>query len=324
MIVTVTPNPAIDLTYHVDAFRAGESLRVDGAGMRAGGKGVNVARVVAGFGEPVLAIATAGGASGREFADDLQSSGIAHRLVPVTSSTRRTVAILDRASGATTILNERGGALSDAECDALAAAAREALLGYRRGEPGHDDRVLDDRYGDRPACLVVSGSLPPGMPDTFCADLVRFAHEAGVPAVVDAVGAALLAAASAGADVVKPNSAELSLTTGVTDPIAGARILLEHGAGLALVSLGADGMLAVTPEKALHARLPRPLEGNPTGAGDAAVAAVAVHLAQGDEDLLAMLERATAWSAAAVLRPLAGEIADGAAQLQHLVTTTDA
>jgi fructose-1-phosphate kinase PfkB-like protein len=162
------------------------------------------------------------------------------------------------------------------------------------------------------------------MPDTFCADLVRFAHEAGVPAVVDAVGAALLAAASAGADVVKPTSAELSLTTGVTAPIAGARILLEHGAGLALVSLGADGMLAVTPEKALHARLPQPLEGNPTGAGDAAVAAVAVHLAQGDEDLIAMLERATAWSAAAVLRPLAGEIADDAAELQHLVTTTDA
>lgn len=329
MIVTVTPNPAIDLTYQVDTFLAGESLRVDRAGMRAGGKGVNVARVVAGFGEPVLAIATAGGASGREFADDLRASGIAHRLVPVTAATRRTVAILDRATGSTTILNERGGALSDAECDALAAAAREALLGYprdepARGEPARGDRVFDDRRRGRPGCLVVSGSLPPGMPDTFCADLVRFAHEAGVPAVVDAVGPALLAAASAGADVVKPNSAELSLTTGVTDPIDGARILLEHGARLALVSLGADGMLAVTSEKALHARLPRPLEGNPTGAGDAAVAAVAVHLAHGDDDLLAMLERATAWSAAAVLRPLAGEIADDAAELQHLVTTTDA
>jgi hexose kinase, 1-phosphofructokinase family len=304
MIVTVTPNPAVDLTYHVDAFLPGETLRVDGAASRAGGKGVNVARVARQMGERVVVLATAGGATGSEFADDLTASGLDHRLTAVAGPTRRTVAIVDRASGATTIMNERGATLAAAECDAFASTVRDALAQAR--------------------CLVVSGSLPPGAPDTFCAELVRHAHRAGVPTVIDAVGPALVAAARAGADVIKPNRAELFETTGITDPVAGARTLLEHGAGVALVSLGGEGMLAVTRARALHARLPQPLHGNPTGAGDAAVAAAAVGLSRGDDDLRSLLVRATAWSAAAVLRPVAGEIADDVTELERLIDVVDA
>jgi fructose-1-phosphate kinase PfkB-like protein len=77
-----------------------------------------------------------------------------------------------------------------------------------------------------------------------------------------------------------------------------------------LLSLGADGMLAVTASEVLHARLDAPLAGNPTGAGDAGVAACAVLYADGIRDPETILRRATAWSAAAVLMPLAGEISD--------------
>jgi fructose-1-phosphate kinase PfkB-like protein len=86
-------------------------------------------------------------------------------------------------------------------------------------------------------------------------------------------------------------------------------VLLDAGAGLVLVSLGADGMLAVPRAgDPLHARLDRPLRGNATGAGDAAVAAVATLLSSGVDDPALLLRRATAWSAAAVLAPLAGEL----------------
>jgi len=304
VIITVTPNPALDLTYHVDAFEAGASLRVDTARVRAGGKGVNVARVARQAGERSIAIAAVGGPTGREFADELKTSGLDHVLVPASGATRRSVAVVDAASGETTIMNERGAPVTADDRAALASAVRASLPGAR--------------------CLVVSGSLPPGMPTAFCAELVREAHDAGIPVVVDAVEDALVEAARAGADVVKPNRAELRATTGLADPIAGARVLLKHGARLALVSLGAEGMLAVTRDAALHARMPQPLDGNPTGAGDAAVAAVAVSIVTGDDDLRSRLVRATAWSASAVLRPVAGELADNFRDLEHNVGVMDA
>jgi fructose-1-phosphate kinase PfkB-like protein len=140
---------------------------------------------------------------------------------------------------------------------------------------------------------------------------VTTARARGVSSVIDTSGPGLLAAADAGATVLKPNVHELAEATGNDDPVRAAGILIQRGAGLVLVSLGEEGMLAVSatePSRPWRARLPRVLAGNPTGAGDAAVAAVAVCLATGIHDTEAILRRATAWSAAAVLMPLAGEI----------------
>jgi fructose-1-phosphate kinase PfkB-like protein len=92
-----------------------------------------------------------------------------------------------------------------------------------------------------------------------------------------------------------------------------------------LVSLGEDGMIAVDardPNQVYHARLPRALDGNPTGAGDAGVAAVAQCVADGVSDPLVILRRATAYSAAAVLMPVAGEIADNYRELELLLQVT--
>jgi fructose-1-phosphate kinase PfkB-like protein len=91
--------------------------------------------------------------------------------------------------------------------------------------------------------------------------------------------------------------------------VTAARSLLAHGTRLVLLSLGGDGMLAVTGDPVvLQAQLPEVLAGNPTGAGDAAVAAVACALARGVEDPAELLRVAVAWSAAAVLEPIAGTI----------------
>lgn len=288
MILTVTPNPAIDLTYRVAALEPGETHRVAAPAARAGGKGLNVARVIAQTGGAAFALTTAGGAPGLRLADDLEASGLPSELVPVSAPTRSSVAIVDEGSGVTTIFNETGGALSPAEWRVLAEAV--------------------ERLAVPATALVGSGSLPPGAPDSFYADLVEAARRRGIPSVIDATGLPLLAAAEAGADVLKPNRRELADTVGIDDPVEGARALLAAGARLVLVSLGSEGMLAVSTTGVSGARLPQPLAGNATGAGDAAVAAVALSLAAGIDDPALLVRRATAWSAAAVLAPLAGEL----------------
>jgi 1-phosphofructokinase family hexose kinase len=300
MIVTVTPNPALDLTWHVDHLTFGGSHRADAGVARAGGKGLNVARVAHGQGAAVVALATVGGGSGVEFAAELTASGVPHALVEVAGATRRSIAVVDEERGDTTIVNERGVSPADPEWAALLA-----------------------ENGDRlptASVLVISGSLPPNAPEQLLPVLIGVGRDAGVPVIVDTSGPALLQAADAGASVLKPNAAELAEATGIADPIDGARSLIDRGVELVLLSLGADGMLAVTASGALHARLDAPLAGNPTGAGDASVAACAVLLAEGERDTELILRRATAWSAAAVLMPLAGDVSDTWPEIEARVT----
>ena len=288
MILTVTPNPALDLTWRVERLVEGGTHRADAGAARAGGKGLNVARVAHAEGAEVLAVTTLGGRVGEEFTAELIASGVPHALVPVAAETRRSIAVVDESLGDTTIINERGVNPTDVEWAAVLAEVVERLSGAR--------------------VLVVSGSVPPGAPESLIPMLIAVGKDAGVPVIVDTSGPALLRAADAGATVLKPNAAELVEATGVADPVEGARSLIARGAELVLLSLGAEGMLAVTATALVHARLDEPLAGNPTGAGDAGVAACAVLYADGVRDPEQILRRATAWSAAAVLTPLAGDI----------------
>jgi 1-phosphofructokinase family hexose kinase len=288
VILTVTPNPALDLTWRVERLVEGGTHRADAGAARAGGKGLNVARVAHAEGAEVLAVTTLGGRVGEEFAAELIASGVPHALVPVAAETRRSIAVVDETLGDTTIINERGVNPTDVEWAAVLAEVVERLSGAR--------------------VLVVSGSVPPGAPESLIPMLIAVGKDAGVPVIVDTSGPALLRAADAGATVLKPNAAELVEATGVADPVEGARSLIARGTELVLLSLGAEGMLAVTATALVHARLDEPLAGNPTGAGDAGVAACAVLYADGVRDPEQILRRATAWSAAAVLTPLAGDI----------------
>ncbi|WP_350350566.1 1-phosphofructokinase family hexose kinase [Microbacterium sp. A8/3-1] len=302
MILTVTPNPALDLTWRVDRLVEGGTHRADAGIARAGGKGLNVARVAHAEGEQVLAVTTTGGRVGEEFAAELGASGVPHALVPVAAETRRSIAVVDEALGDTTIINERGVNPSDVEWAAVLGEVVERLPSAR--------------------VLVISGSLPPGAPDALLPMLIAVGKDAGVPVIADTSGPALLRAADAGATVLKPNAAELADATGIADPVEGARSLIDRGAELVLLSLGADGMLAVTASALVHARLDEPLAGNPTGAGDAGVAACAVLYAAGVRDPEQILRRATAWSAAAVLMPLAGDISPRWTALEQQLRVT--
>jgi 1-phosphofructokinase family hexose kinase len=287
-VLCVTTNPAIDITYTIDELRMGVSHRVPTGLARAGGKGVNVARVLQQHHEPVVVIAPIGGPVQVLFEHDLDRSGIPHRLVDVDAPTRRTTAIVTPAG--TTNLNETG--------EAIDAASWE--------------RVLEAVRAEAPAARVVvsSGSLPPETPRHLCASVVEIAIAAGKPVIVDVGGAQLPHAVAAGATAVKPNRHELFDAMGGSDPLDAARRLAALGHGTVFASLDVEGMLAVLPDgRAWHAMLDHVLDGNPTGAGDAAVAAIAQAIAEA-ATLEEQLARATAWSAAAVLSPQAGTIAD--------------
>ncbi|GAA4656457.1 1-phosphofructokinase family hexose kinase [Arthrobacter cryoconiti] len=314
LVLTVTPNPAVDVTYTVDGIELGTSHRVPTPLYRAGGKGLNVSRVAHQLGHPTFALATAGGLSGVQLRDDLVASGIEHHLIPVAVSTRRSIAMVDTRNNATSIFNEIGPALQSSEWQALVTAIIDQLSGQQMAD---GVRV--------PGVLVGSGSLPEGAPADFYPGLVTLAHHAGVPAIIDTSGSGILAAARAGADLLKPNNHELCAAVGESDIVTAARKLIDLGAQRVLVSVGEEGMLAFEAGVAgyLKARLPEPLLGNPTGAGDAAVSAAAVALANGVSDLGEILRRATAWSAAAVLMPGAGEISSRYGELAEQLILTN-
>ncbi|MFD9890112.1 1-phosphofructokinase family hexose kinase [Amycolatopsis sp. NPDC059027] len=279
MILTVTPNSALDVTYTVDGLRPDSVHRVREVRARAGGKGVNVARVLHTLGEDVRVVATAGGATGSAFTAELTQAGLPAGLVPIAGETRRTTTILSTVDDTVTLFNEPGTELIAAEWASLVDTVRRHA----------------------PDVLVCSGSLPPGAGGY--AELLS----TGVPAVLDTSGAALLDGLSGRPRVVKPNLAELREVTGRGDPVAAATELRNRGAETVVVSLGADGLLAVTEHGIWQATPSKTLTGNATGAGDAAVAGIALGIARG-EPWPDVLRRSVALSGAAVLGPLAGDI----------------
>lgn len=304
MILTVTLNTALDITYRVTSLRPHAEHRVSEVVERPGGKGVNVARVLAALGYGVTVTGLAGGPTGQVLRERLAGApGITDALVPVAGPTRRTVAVVDRRTGDTTQLNEPGPHIGPAEWAAF-------LRAY--------DTLLADA-----SAVALCGSLPPGVPVGAYAGLIRVARTAGVPVLLDTGGEPLRRGIAAPPDIVKPNAAELAELTGSHEPARATRDARRRGALAVVASLGADGLLAATPEGHWRAAPPARLRGNPTGAGDAAVAGLLSGLVDGlpwpDR-----LTRATALSAAAVLAPTAGEF-DPAdyARLLAAATVTD-
>lgn len=286
MIVTVTCNPAVDVTYVVDRFEPGEVHRVREVVSRPGGKGVNVARVL----HQVAESTVASGMADPFFASTVEALGVPTAFVPVLPGVRRTLVV--HSPDHTTSLWEPGSAPADPTAAAVQLIERVTAL-------------LTDA-----SALVVSGSLPPGVDSALPAGLAKVAAAADIPAVLDLDGEALQSAAERSTAVLMPNLDELDRLVGADgrhDVVARCRVLAERRGAPVVATLGADGMVAVSPEGSWHARPPERVEGNPTGAGDAAAAAIARGLARGD-DLPAVLADAVTLSAAAVARPTAGEV----------------
>ncbi len=319
MIITLTPNPAIDITYRIAAVTLGESHRVVNVTERAGGKGINTAAVLTSMGLDCLALAPVGDATLDSFAADLDGRGIRHHLVTAPHPTRRSVALVDDAHEAT-LFNEAGASIPDAVWNEVIRQV--------------------ERLGGSGGVLTVSGSLPVQTPADLVARITRAAHEAGLRVVLDVSGPALSNSLTFAPELVKPNRSEAAATLMALSPGDGgagtgagsgaeshtetgaaelARLLVTAGAKAAVVSDGSAGLALATRSVGLRAWLPQVLQGNPTGAGDALTAALAAgldgqredHLPDSRDDWSEVLRRGVAWSAAAVLQPVAGTIDPG-------------
>ena len=315
MILTVTLNLALDVTYELPGVAWGEANRVARVRARAGGKGVNVARVLHALGQEAVVTGLAGGATGDAVRADLAAAGLPDALVPIAAETRRTVAVIDAGRGYATGFWEPGPPVSGDEWQRFTTTFA---------------RLLADA-----AAVVLSGSLPAGLPADAYASLCREAADAGVPAILDTSGEALRRCLPGHPALVKPNAEELAEAAGARaggepparggtagapaaggdapaagcvspqDTLRAAEELRRVGAGAVVVSLGADGLVAVAADGAWRAWPPQRVSGNPTGAGDAVVAALAVGLVAG-RPWPERLVDAAAVSAAAVHAPVAG------------------
>ncbi|WP_405685722.1 1-phosphofructokinase family hexose kinase [Streptomyces sp. NBC_00057] len=304
MILTVTLNTALDLTYGVPELVPHASHRVSDMSERPGGKGLNVARVLSALGHETAVTGFAGGSTGavlRELLAGMSPQDTATKaengatpapapitdaLVTVAGNTRRTIAVVDRATGDTTQLNEPGPLVTTDEWTTLLGRYEELLTGAD--------------------AVALCGSLPPGIHVGAYAELVRLARTAGVPVLLDTSGEPLRRGIAARPDLIKPNADELARLTGSREPLRATRDARRRGAHGVVASLGPDGMLAVTPDGVWQASPPAKVLGNPTGAGDSAVAGLLSGLVEG-LSWPDRLRRAVALSTATVLSPTAGD-----------------
>ena len=296
MILVVALNPALDITHHVPGVDWTGTNRAAAVETRPGGKGLNVARTLQAIGAKVTVTGLAGGAAGEEVAAGLAAAGVAAAFTRIRGQTRRTFAVVDTERNDAALFNEPGALVEPADYAKFLVRYEQELNGSR--------------------AVVLSGSLPPGLgPDTY-AELAASSAAAGVPVVLDAHGEALARGAAAGPAIVKPNLAELEALAGrslsgadgadVEAVAEAARQLRVSGPGAVVVSLGAEGLWAVTGDGSWQAVPPEPVAGNPIGAGDAVVAGLAHGLVLNrpwDE----RLRHAVALGTASAAAPVAGE-----------------
>jgi tagatose 6-phosphate kinase len=307
-VVCVALNPALDITYVSQRFVVGEANRVSRVHAQAGGKAVNVARLLRKAGHDVLVTGFVGGLVGDEIAGHLDGWAVPHCLARCAAGSRRTVTAFSAEDAAATAYNESGPPIAAAEWERFADGFARLVHGA--------------------AGVVLSGSLPAGLPVDAYRTLAWRAADSGSAAFVDAHAAPLLAAIAAKPALVKPNEHELAEAAGLAVPVPlpgavhAARQLLAGGAQGVVVSLGARGLLGVLPGISLLA-VPPAQRGNPVGAGDAALAAL-VHGHLTGQPWPDRLRRAAAMSAAAVRQPVAGVVhADDVAELEALVTLSE-
>lgn len=280
MIRVVNLSPAIDITYELPSVTLGESLRVQRVIKAAGGKGVNVARVISAGGYPVQLVLPLGGEAGAWIEKQLAQHSIALKKVPIEAETRSCVAVV--AEG-TTVLNEPAAAITASEF--------EDLL-----------KLLSEHS----STTVLSGSLPASLSEQQITRLLSTLRKSSEQLIVDTSGPGLMLAAAAGADLLKPNRAEAMAATGAATPELAAKQLIEKGAHAVLLSDGEKGAALISETRTLRAKTVS-VSGNPTGAGDAMVALAAIAMASGSSDE-SLLKNAVAAGSLAVAEPIAGVI----------------
>ncbi|NJM09153.1 1-phosphofructokinase family hexose kinase [Candidatus Gracilibacteria bacterium] len=311
-LIIVMPNPALDRTMVIRNAQLGAVLRAERVLVRAGGKGLNVARAARTLSQEALVCAPLGGHSGRWFAQLAEAEGIVGRWSAIESETRSCVLLVDPAGNDATALNERGPELSAAEWEAFGAGIVLLTATERRTENkgtkeqtsqqvqgAERSAVLANSASENPAfsapsavqnaelhLVALCGSLPQGVAPERYGELVQLVQSQGFLAIVDTSGAALHAAFAARPWAIKVNARELGELLGrdittVETAAAALEELRASGVAIAAVTLGAQGALALDDTGCWWAS-PPPIElVSSIGSGDSLLAGLCSGLLRG-------------------------------------------
>ena len=265
MITTITLNVAVDKAYVIGKLTDHTVMRVNRCTNTAGGKGLNVAKVVHLCGEEVQATGFVGGFNGAYVEDMLKKQNIPSRFVHVQGETRSCINVLDE-DGESTEFLEPGEPIRPEE-------VQEFLDQF-------DDIIADS------SVVTISGSVPKGVDVTMYAKLIEKIKAQGKKVVLDTSGALLKESIKACPTMVKPNTDEIEDLLGIKvnnhkDLVEGAKKLHEMGIPVVVVSLGGDGAFVVSDEGVFRGQPPKIEVVNTVGCGDSMTAAFAVAFARG-------------------------------------------
>lgn len=266
MITTVTLNVSLDKAYRINTVvESGKVIRVSSCNNTAGGKGLNVSRVVDICGEKVLATGFVGGNIGNLVEELLEKDNIDNKFVHVKSETRNCINILDENNISTEFL-ESGEMIYDNEVEKFISEF---------------DKIID--LSD---VITISGSIPKGVPIDIYSTLIKMIKEKGKKVILDTSNQPLKEGIKALPTMIKPNSEEIEMLLGLsisnkTELLESAVNLHKKGIELVVVSLGKDGALLVCDEGIYHGKPPKLEVVNTVGCGDSMVAAFAVGLSRG-------------------------------------------
>ena len=284
-ILTLTLNPCVDRTLFVSSFGQTPCSTAE----MSGGKGVNVARVLAKLGCDCVALAPCGGETGRLFARLARNEGVPLVEVPVAGRTRVVETTVKKDTFEQRVRFEPGPELTDGEIGRVREQALSLLPGC--------------------ALLAVCGSSSCHKSALLARELIAKARASGVKTLLDSSGETLRLGVLAGPDVVKPNEKELAELTGAPageyDQAAAAGQLLSLGVGRVLLSLGERGCVQFTPDQTDFCPAPRVTAVNPVGSGDCFVAGWLHAQLNGRSDRFALAEGCAAGAANAAVFPAA-------------------
>lgn len=268
MILTVTLNVAVDSTWKVEDFNIGSIMRVkkDVPIRVAGGKGINVARVINRLGEDVLVTGFIGGDMGKYIVKKLKDEKLRHEFVNVNGESRECLIILDTKKKNMTVINGAGPEISSSEVDIF--------------------KIFFLNIISQCKVICLSGSLPLGVSKDIYADLITIANEKNVPVILDTSNEALRRGIIARPFMVKPTSKEAeeilhhNIQSDI-DIIEATKYFLENGAKSVIISRGGKNAIVGTNTDLWTIIPPKVKVINPVGSGDAFVGGCAVAIARG-------------------------------------------
>jgi len=286
MIYTITLNPALDRTLWVQKTKPDDSNRVEREETYAGGKGIDVSKVLTVFGVSNKALGFVGGFAGEELEGRLLNQGVSCDFVRISAETRTNIIINDISTGNQMVFSARGPQVE----------AYELMQMIHKVEKLGGSEIV-----------VISGSLPPGVSPEIYRKMSELSKSTGSKVIMDADGDAFRVGLRGFPHVIKPNVHELSRLVGgdleeIGHVIKAAQSVREQGVQIVLVSMGAQGILLVGEKEQYLATPPAVKVENTIGAGDSAVAGFVYGLAQG-KSLKESLVYAVAAGTATTLKP---------------------